>query len=341
MTSKRRLHLIIFCLMITLLCSTKPAAAKKVELTLYATDGFITMPDGKRVYVWGFTDDPEGNATIPSPTIEVDEGDDVYLTLINKMMLQAIPPNHEPHTIHLHGITLPTEFDGVPQLSFPVGARYTYYFKADNPGTYMYHCHVQAPKHIHMGMYGALIVRPKKGPDYVYNDKTTGFDKEYTFILSELDTRWSDDVYNGGGVRFNPVDYKPDYWLINGLAFPDTLKNEGTFIKTKVGEKVLLRLINIGMEMHSIHLHGAFMLIVGRDATRLEHPQRVYTVTVGPGESYDIIIEYPDLAKISPVYEKYMKYPQKYIIHDHMDYKVTNNGEYPGGMLTYIEVGAP
>lgn len=47
------------------------------------------------------------------------------------------------------------------------------------------------------------------------------FDKEYVMLLSDIDTRWHDSVETGG--KFNPVDFKPDFWLVNGRAFPDTL----------------------------------------------------------------------------------------------------------------------
>ncbi|MFQ5456110.1 MAG: multicopper oxidase family protein [Nitrospirota bacterium] len=326
-----------------LLFTSSPLLAAKVEITLYATDTFKTMPDGKRIYMWGFTDDPKGEAKIPAPPIIVREGDDVYITLINKGMLKAIPQNIEPHTIHLHGIHVPTYYDGVPELSFSVpafGTRFTYYFKANRPGTYMYHCHVQAPKHIQMGMYGALVVRPKKGDDYVYNDSHTKFDREYILVLSEIDSRWHKSVYDGGG-KFNPIEFRPDYWLINGNAYPDTLSDPKTHIKTKTGERLLIRLISLGLQPHTMHLHGTHTTIIGRDAVKLRYPQEVFTVHISSGETYDLLVVFPDKTKISKEYKRVTRYPEKFPLHDHEDHRVTNNGVYPGGMLTIVEVDKP
>lgn len=73
------------------------------------------------------------------------------------------------HTVHLHGAHVATQLDGFPETSFgvpmwmnpeegpPVA---TYFFQPEHPGTYMYHCHVEASEHVQMGMYGALIVYP-------------------------------------------------------------------------------------------------------------------------------------------------------------------------------------
>src|SRR5262249_25564843 len=96
-------------------------------------------------------------ARLPSPTLRVEEGDEVAITLYNTHYL--------PHTIHLHGTSQPNNMDGVPHMTqheVPPGKSFTYRFIAKNPGTYWYHCHVQEQAHVGMGLAGMLIIEPNR-----------------------------------------------------------------------------------------------------------------------------------------------------------------------------------
>src|ERR1043166_4376907 len=109
-------------------------------------------PGGPKVMVWGF------NRQIPGPTIRVTEGDRVRVHLINR--------HTSNHTLHFHGLNVPNEMDGVAygpmhHLEVEPGQTHVYEFTADPPGTHMYHCHVNSPQHIDMGMSGVMIVEPK------------------------------------------------------------------------------------------------------------------------------------------------------------------------------------
>ena len=153
---------------------------------LMAGDGMVTMADdaNKELYIFSFADVPTGGAPPvntseyagfvmeqgvmaangPAPTIEVDEDDEVFLTLTNVGMAMR-PDLFDPHTIHWHGFPQAASiFDGVPDASVSVnmGASLTYYYNAKDAGTYMYHCHVEAAEHMQMGMLGSLFVRPRQ-----------------------------------------------------------------------------------------------------------------------------------------------------------------------------------
>ncbi len=381
-----------------------PAPGTK-HLYLYATDGYLTLPDGKRVYIFGFAgnnppttpvENPSlllGKAQLPAPVIDVVAGDDVYLHLQEIGNSNRKAPM-DGHTIHLHGLHTSTQNDGFPESSFEVmGQEAIYYFKAEHPGTYMYHCHVEASEHVQMGMYGALIVRPQiNSVNTVYGGITINgqvadhFDKEYVMLLSDLDSRWHRSVELGGIAyrNFNPVDFRPDYWLLNGRSFPDTIlpvqsstaTNEGgpppgydTYVHVRTGERFLLRMINMGYQTVPWHVHGWHFVIAGKDAsplllqTPMGHLHEDYTVTIGSGETYDLIIEASSRFDIygdkSPQGVPYVAvpradggshtydgtpatfFPQFYPMHNHDDYKVTNNGIYPGGQLTLIQADAP
>ncbi|MBW9146700.1 multicopper oxidase domain-containing protein [Clostridium sp. CM027] len=402
-----------------------------------------------------------GTATIPSPMIWGEMGDRVYITLINLGMPTAgIMDNH---TVHMHGAHVATQLDGFPESSFGVPmwmdfdkapSVATYLFDTEHPGTYMYHCHVEASEHVQMGMYGALVVYPSmkslklvgisklcnggwvyKGKlqhhisktatnrNFAYNDIRSYFDKEYIMLLSDIDTRWHDSVQTGG--NFNPVDFKPDFWLVNGRAFPDTLLphpltpspgsnkdvsqiNYESYVHVKTGEMFLLRMINMGYQVVPWHIHGWHFAVIGKDANPSpflkmsetlvlqghEGLERGFTATIGSGETFDLLIEAEDKR---PQYRNYIVngqdcipslckqmheinnidpnaianiptepvninnintvnyvdicdepsavndnfFPQFYPMHNHDDYKVTNNGVYPGGQLTYIQTDAP
>ena len=149
--------------------------ANQVCRHLGAGDGFIKMADGLELYTFGFNDltgQPANlaidkgilNAHFPAPTLKFKEGDEVYLTLTNVGMLKR-PDLFDPHSVHFHGFpNAGAVFDGVPESSIAInmGFSFTYYYKIVEPGTFMYHCHVEATEHMQMGMLGNLYVEPKQ-----------------------------------------------------------------------------------------------------------------------------------------------------------------------------------
>jgi len=184
-----------------------------------------------------------GSAVLPAPILDVDQMDHVFIHLVN---IGNKNPNIAPdaHNIHLHGIHTTTQNDGFNEFSFeapvPNGATYfpvTYYFLAEHAGTYMYHCHVEASEHVHMGLYGALIIRPpgyaaQRGiKPYVYDGRhndwfdinsATGQPQEFVLLTSEYDSRLHGMV--GSGLGFHMPEFRPDYYLLNGRSFPDTIR---------------------------------------------------------------------------------------------------------------------
>lgn len=330
---------------------------------LLATDGFIDLPTAKelcpapdtlqKTYVFGFVGGlyqviedgittfennslnwkeqcnwnrlwaMQSTAAIPSPIIWAEQGERLYITLINLGM--PVSQLNDPHTIHLHGAHVATQLDGFPESSFSVPMwmgpseippTATYYFMPENPGTYMYHCHVEASEHVQMGMYGALVIYPSvksleaasivmdecghwrykdivqyKIPRYAshrqfaYNDIQTYFDKEYVMLLSDLDLKWHQTVQTAvqTGIAFNASDFKPNFWLVNGRAFPDTLLphpqtppigsnlniaqiNYESYVHVKTDQKFLLRMINMGYSVVPWHIHGWHFTVIGKDA---------------------------------------------------------------------------
>jgi FtsP/CotA-like multicopper oxidase with cupredoxin domain len=309
---------------LALLVLALPAHAVVRSYTVYATDGWVTMPDGNVMYVFGFNDTGVmGQVQLPAPLIWGNVDDEVWVTLVN-LGFRYRPDLEDPHTVHLHGIHSVPYHDGFPELSFaiPMGESFTYKFTAHHEGAYMYHCHVEAVEHVQMGMYGPLVIY---GGDQrrIFGRNYT---KEYIWLLSEFDSRWHEamepeaaelmipDILQTsppiGYAEWVRINYRPDYWLVNGMAFPDTLRtaaelplltydpNDSTFVagiqngifvangqpahsglqQTALvdavpDEPILVRIINMGFQTHPLHLHGQHYEIVGTDARPLPHLQ--------------------------------------------------------------------
>ena len=150
-----------------------PAHPNAVCKSLVAGDSFVTMSDGNPMYTFGFGEqtgtlpaaligDGILDAEWPGPIIILDEGDEFYLSLTNVGTVIR-PDLFDPHTVHFHGFpNAASVFDGVPEVSISInhGATLTYYYNIVEPGTYFYHCHVEASEHMEMGMLANLYVRP-------------------------------------------------------------------------------------------------------------------------------------------------------------------------------------
>jgi FtsP/CotA-like multicopper oxidase with cupredoxin domain len=268
-------------------------SGKEKVFHLYAGDLTQELSQGTTLYSWGFGlwDDkqnkPASKPTIPGPEIRVKEGDRVKIVFHNQQK--------EPHTIHFHGVDNSFEGDGTPGISQKAveeGKTFTYEFKAPKAGTYFYHCHVEPDRHPEMGLYGAFIVEPK--------DKKTNYDGEFTLMLAERDPKLSlaegteagkyvgtaaehEHLDNG---EYDTIARQPKYFTINGKIDPDIPP-----LKVKKGGTYLIRLINAGSDVHSIHIHGHHFKVVATDGREISNPVTKDTITIGPGERYDLVLK--------------------------------------------------
>lgn len=263
-------------------------------------DGFSTMANGRLQYIFAFgnlTGIPQEQsidagilgAEMPSPSIVVDEGDEFYLTLTNVGMNMR-PDLSDPHTVHFHGFPNASAiFDGVPDATISINmlSSLTYYYNIVHPGTYLYHCHVEAAEHMQMGMIGNLYVRPAQNatgcadgvscpqsqlggnPDttapagYVYNDGdgSTAYDVEAPIQISSIDPVFHDASMNTQPLPF--ANMKDTFAMLNGRGYPDTAnpgslpapaENGGkvsqkvsSLVSASVGDRILLRISNVSI----------------------------------------------------------------------------------------------
>jgi manganese oxidase len=273
------------------------------------------------------------NGQVPAPTIRVTEGDRVRVIFFNN--------GTDPHTIHWHGIeNLSYDKDGVPDVTQEAvmpGQEFTYEFLADPAGTRMYHCHVEAPHHIIMGMFGALIVDPKVEGKVAVNDGAPFGDatKEHVLMFSEYDTSHKHIPLPGDMMAMGPdnnvlpwlipgpkfmmgFDPQLNEFMINGKSFPAVEP-----ITVKNGDIVRLRLINLGLNVHSIHIHGHHFTVTHRDGFKLAQPFEVDTLLIGPGERYDVWFKADN--------------PGLWMVHDHAGMNAMANGYDPAGVMTVIK----
>ena len=369
---------------------TQPAGVNCIHLA--AGDGFVNMSDidtnptvapdvgatvrGYPQYMFGFSDvtgiAPEDvlidgvlNANFSAPTISVGEGEELFISLTNVGM--AIRPDlFDPHTVHWHGFpNASAVFDGVPDASISInmGNTLTYFYAARDPGTYMYHCHVEATEHMQMGMLGQLFVTPKQnqlaagtdlsgfthqaGDTYVYNDGdgSTYYDVEFPLQLSSFDPEFHDASMLVQPLPF--ADMNDTYAMINGRGYPETViagplpnTEDGrlsqpldALVEATAGEKVLLRISNLSVtSFYTLFSPSLSMKVVGTGARILQGPDgkdisyNTNSVTLGGGQAFDVII---DTAGVPPgVY---------YLYTSNLQY-LSNNTEDRGGMMTEIRI---
>jgi FtsP/CotA-like multicopper oxidase with cupredoxin domain len=353
------------------------AAPSPVELRLGATDGHILLPGRGPLFTFGFVAMPlsltvsqavaqfKGKAQFPAPTLAFDQEVDVKLTLTNLGMVVR-PDLADSHTVHWHGFRNPLSvFDGVPEVSVavPPNRNFTYFYRPHDPGTYMYHCHFEDVEHVQMGMQGNLFVRPaqNKGAGsipagkYAYNDgdRSTEYDREFALLLDDLDTRPHDG--SEAIQEFIWTDYKPNYWTINGRAYPDTIKHNGdsslpsqplsSLIQVNAGNRVLLRFANLGYEQHSMQLAGIPLHVIAEDATLLRGPggadlsYRTNSIYIGPGEARDVLFTAPAYQAGAPGGTGSRGPYNTYLLKNRNAFATTNDGA-PGlgGMVTEVRI---
>ncbi len=152
---------------------------------------------------------------------------------LTNLGLALRPDLTDSHTLHWHGFrNVIPYYDGEPtgSVSVPVGRFFTYVYRPRDPGTYMYHCHVEDIEHVTMGMTGIVFVRPLQNGNttlypsgkYAYNDGdgSTGYDREFPMFLSEV---WSEGHWNDAHIQESDWSkFKADFSLLNGRVYPDT-----------------------------------------------------------------------------------------------------------------------
>jgi FtsP/CotA-like multicopper oxidase with cupredoxin domain len=342
-------------------------------------DGFVTMADGRPLYMFGFSDVTSVlpsevmdvgalAATFPAPTITLKEGQHFYLNLSNVGMVMR-PDLSDPHSIHFHGFpNAAPVFDGTPEnsLSVNMGSSLSYFYQVMEPGTYMYHCHVEATEHMQMGMLGNLYVEPRQNQcgvgvgalpcpaghvpgvtKYAYNDGngSTQYDVEKAIQIGSFDPDFHDASETVQPLPFATM--RDRYAMLNGRGYPDTVNEavlltstdrgdkpsqpENSLVEATAGERVLLRISNLNVTRFYTLASTIPMKVVGHSARIHRGPTgadlsfTTNSVTLGGGESVDVILETAGLSGTYLLYTTNLNY-------------LSNDTEDFGGMMTEIRI---
>lgn len=256
----------------------------------------ITMPDGRRVEIWGFEDPASPiRAPFPSAPIRVREGQVVHTT---------IEASKGSHTIHHHAINGSPFNDGVGHTSFEVTGSYTYQWYAREAGTFFYHCHKNTVLHFEMGMYGLLVIDPPEGPGRAFTNGPR-YDVERAWVADDIDPAWRllddhDAGLCGHDVGLNK--FNPQYFLVSGVPAQRTRSDQRVAVRARVGQSVLIRLLNASYSILRVTF-GLPVRVVAADGHPLgvrDRPwSRAFTIPAGEpfeltsAQRYDLIIDVP------------------------------------------------
>lgn len=231
--------------------------------------------------VWGF------NGSSPGPTIEVMQGDRVRLVVENHLP--------EATAMHWHGFEIPDAMDGVPGVNqdpIPPGGRFIYEFTLHQAGTFFYHSHMAMQEM--MGMIGLFIMHPQKA-------SKPQVARDFGLILQEWAILPNNTIPNTMAMEFN-------WFTLNGKSGPAT-----TPLLVRLGERVRIRMVNMGMDHHPMHLHGNTFYVTGTEGGRA--PESAWrpenTVLVGVGQARDIEFD--------------AQYPGDWMLHCHLPHHMMNH----------------
>jgi FtsP/CotA-like multicopper oxidase with cupredoxin domain len=223
---------------------------------------------GMTARLWGY------NGQAPGPTIETVEGDKVRIFVTNKL------PEHT--TVHWHGMLLPNGMDGVGGLTQPhiePGKTFVYEFVIQESGTFMYHPHSDEMVQMAMGMMGMFIVHPR-------DPKFRLVDRDFVFMMSA----YAIDP----GTSLPRVSEMTDFnmWTWNSRVFPGI-----DSLPVRLGDRVRVRMANLTMTNHPIHLHGHHFAITCTDGgwvpEAAQRPETTIEVPVGAIRAFDVIANIP------------------------------------------------
>jgi len=226
---------------------TPRAEAATINQTFNITEGFITQPDDVDVYFRGFSPDT-ASLTVPGAQMIVQEGDTVNVTINNTLGTN--------HSFVIDGLVDSGVIAG--------GSSKTVSFVASSAGSYLYYDGLNAPYNRLVGLHGAFSVMPRGSSNELYAGSPT-FVQQYNWVTNDIDPAWHD------AIRLNNTPtgaFKPYYFTINGRSMrvpdhPDYANpaiDSGyatdTRLEGSIGDRTLVRILNAGHCMHSVHFHA-------------------------------------------------------------------------------------
>lgn len=216
--------------------------------------------------VWCF------NGSVPGPEIRARRGERLRVVVRNEL--------DEDTTVHWHGIRLPNDMDGVPNLTQnPIGPGESFVYEFDllDAGTFWYHPHQRSFEQVGRGLSGALIVE-EAAPIAV--------DRDVTWVLDD----WRLD---------SDAAIRDDFGARMDMAMAGRIGNTVTVngrvresFNVRSGERIRLRLVNVAnARIFGLNFRGHEPQIVALDGHPVEPHPLDGRLTLGPGERADLVID--------------------------------------------------
>lgn len=306
------------------------------SISVWAKSGTLALPGVGPVPFWGFAPSGGGTPQLPGPMHEVWQGDNVQFDLHNDLTVPTslvFGLEFTPQPVKdAQGV-----FEAYNTQAAP-GGSVSYTFTAVRPGAFRYESGTAQERQIQMGLYGLIIVRPTGFNPGVPSTWTaygpgtgTEFDVERVLVLGEVDVTWHQAIIGGDPLG----DFDPGHFVLNGRSYPDTVAPDdsssqpfGSRVTASTGQRVLLRVVNAGFLNHTLRLEGVTARVVAGDGWPLvgaiDATYQQDTLTIGSGQSCDLIFTAPAAGK--------------YLVYDRDLGHVVNDNQFPGGILTWVEV---
>ncbi|CAG7857278.1 hypothetical protein MCAMS1_02046 [biofilm metagenome] len=285
----------------------------------------------------------------PSPTIRVEQGDKVFITLENTHYL--------PHTIHLHGVDHPwanakgEDNDGTEEHAVFPGKKHTYEIQPRHTGTMFYHCHVQTAQHMMMGLSGLFVIEENQPNNWVQTFNVGAgqvrhpsvgvkktYSQEYDLLYQSIDKKLAATIQSATDPRliaksmsreYNMTESFENYFLLNGHSFPYTLRD--SIIVAEGNEAIKLRIVNAQRSQVAIHIHGHKATITAMDGVELPAGQQVTrdVFDIAMAQRLDLHLQTTDDGLHS--YGRGL-----WMFHDHVPVGTTTDGMEPGGNMAIL-----
>jgi FtsP/CotA-like multicopper oxidase with cupredoxin domain len=226
------------------------------------------LAPGMTAHLWGY------NGQSPGPTIECVEGDKLRIFVTNRL------PEHT--SIHWHGVLLPNGMDGVAGLTqphIPVGKTFVYEFEMKHSGSFMYHPHADEMVQMAMGMMGFIVVHPR-------NPAERRVDRDFVFLLNAF------DIEPGAYTPRVSTMLEFNLFCFNSRVFPGI-----DHMAVRRGDRVRIRIGNLTMTNHPIHIHGHNFTVAGTDGGWVPQsarwPETAVDMPVGALRAIEFVADNP------------------------------------------------
>jgi hypothetical protein len=320
-----------------------PMATKTFDLDI--DEALVEMVDETPVYMWLYADKATGTPHYPGPLLLANDGDEITVNLRNLL--------DEEHSFVIPGVV-----DSGPIA--PAGSA-TVTFMAPAPGQYLYHDALNAPVNRVLGLHGMLMVMPLSGNtpyasptpqvQMLFDDMGTAplfpgdawtWDRTWIWILGNVDPAFN--ALAAAGTLIDPTvfsnDFTTRYFLINGKSGWFAHHDHMTMLAGNVGQPALVRVVNPGMNIHSLHWHANHLYEIAVNAQVSSNLLLLDAVTFKPMTSRDLVFPFikpPDIPdEVWPPRQE--NFPLTYPMHCHNEPSQTaNGGSYPQGMVTMME----